>query len=119
MGGVGVLTSGHTCDARFPSRRTEPEVASQAVPSTRRRSGPSRALHGMQETPTSPIPLRPPGLPRAERSDGATPKRKLKKLRLALVLLVLSVLALLSTVFGMMMAVSNELPQLENAAQFR
>jgi penicillin-binding protein 1A len=52
-------------------------------------------------------------------SGEAPPKRKLKKLRLALVLLVLSVLALLSTVFGMMMAVSNELPQLENAAQFK
>jgi penicillin-binding protein 1A len=75
----------------------------------------------MQETSTSPIPLRPPP---ARPVDGAAPadappKRKLKKLRLALVLLVLSVLAVLSTIFGMMMAVSGELPQLENAAQFR
>ncbi|MEA2308041.1 MAG: penicillin-binding protein [Thermoleophilaceae bacterium] len=75
----------------------------------------------MQETSTSPIPLRPPPAPALDGADptAAPPKRKLKKLRLALVLLVLSVLALLSTVFGMMMAVSNELPQLENAAQFR
>ena len=75
----------------------------------------------MQETSTSPIPLRPPA---ARPVDGAgptdaPPKRKLKKLRLALVLLVLSILAVLSTIFGMMMAVSNELPSLENAAQFR
>src|SRR5256714_1997026 len=75
----------------------------------------------MQETSTSPIPLRPPP---ARPVDGASPadappKRKLKKLRLALVLLVLSVLAVLSTIFGMMMAVSGELPSLENAAQFK
>jgi penicillin-binding protein 1A len=50
---------------------------------------------------------------------GPPPKRKLKKLRLALVLILLSALALLSTVFGMMMAVSNELPSLEAKAQFR
>jgi penicillin-binding protein 1A len=75
----------------------------------------------MQETSTSPIPLRPPPVPARDGADptAAPPKRKLKKLRLALVLLVLSALALLSTVFGMMMAVSNELPQLENAAQFK
>jgi len=47
------------------------------------------------------------------------PRRKLKKLRLALVLLVLSILAVMSTIFGMMMAVSDELPSLENVAQFR
>ena len=47
------------------------------------------------------------------------PKRKVKKLRVALVLFGLGVLALISTVFGMMMAVSNELPSLEDTAQFR
>jgi penicillin-binding protein 1A len=47
------------------------------------------------------------------------PKGKIKKLRLALVLSGLMVLALVSTVFGMMMAVSNELPSLEDTAQFR
>jgi penicillin-binding protein 1A len=75
----------------------------------------------MQETSTSPIPLRPPPGPSLDGSGVAEPppKRKLKKLRLALVLLVMSVLAVLSTIFGMMMAVSNELPSLENAAQFR
>src|SRR2546421_3982184 len=75
----------------------------------------------MQETTPTPIPLRPP---RPRSADGADPtdkppKRKLKKLRLALVLFVLSVLAVMSTIFGMMMAVSDELPSLENAAQFR
>jgi penicillin-binding protein 1A len=44
---------------------------------------------------------------------------KIKKLRLALILLGLSTLALVSTVFGMMMAVSRELPALENTAEYR
>jgi len=44
---------------------------------------------------------------------------KLKKLRLGLVLMGLSALALISTVFGMMMAVASDLPSLENAAEFR
>ena len=43
----------------------------------------------------------------------------MKKLRLALVLLGLGALALISTVFGMMMAVAHELPQLEAQAQLR
>ena len=75
----------------------------------------------MQETTPTPIPLRPPR-PRTAGdalAEGEPPKRKLKKLRLALVLIVLSALALISTVFGMMMAVSNELPSLENKAQFK
>jgi penicillin-binding protein 1A len=81
----------------------------------------------MQEIPTSPIPLRPPS-PSTRSRDGdgdgsgpstVRPKRRVKKLRLLLVLLVLSVLAVISTIFGMMMAVSNELPSLENSAQFK
>ena len=43
----------------------------------------------------------------------------MKKLRLLLVLFGLSLLALVSTVFGMMMAVASDLPSLENAAEFR
>jgi penicillin-binding protein 1A len=75
----------------------------------------------MQETTPTPIPLHPPPVrPLDPAADGvAPPKRKLKKLRLALVLVLLGALALVSTVFGMMMAVSNELPSLEAKAQFR
>ncbi|MEA2404024.1 MAG: penicillin-binding protein, partial [Thermoleophilaceae bacterium] len=75
----------------------------------------------MQETTSTPIPLRAPQPQPLEPSseNGALPKRKLKKLRLALVLVLLGALALVSTVFGMMMAVSNELPSLEAKAQFR
>jgi penicillin-binding protein 1A len=72
----------------------------------------------MQES--SPIPLIPPRARGADLDDPtAPPKGKIKKLRLALVILGLGALALISTVFGMMMAVSNELPSLEDTAQFR
>jgi penicillin-binding protein 1A len=56
----------------------------------------------MQETPPPPRP----------------PKPKLKKLRLALVLLGLTALAIVSTFFGMLMAVARDLPSLENQAEF-
>jgi penicillin-binding protein 1A len=47
------------------------------------------------------------------------PKPKLKKLRLALVVVGLSAIALISTVFGMLMAVASDLPSLDNKAEFR
>jgi penicillin-binding protein 1A len=81
----------------------------------------------MQEP--APIPLKPPRTrkrartPEATSTNGGDPvqpkKPKVKKLRLALVLLGLAALALISTVFGMMMAVAHELPQLEAKAQLR
>jgi penicillin-binding protein 1A len=76
----------------------------------------------------APIPLKPPRSSRrraqepAESQNGGPPvpaKPKVKKLRLALVLLGLAALAFISTVFGMMMAVAHELPQLEAQAQLR
>ena len=45
-------------------------------------------------------------------------KPKLKKLRFAFILLGVSVLALISTVFGMLMAVASDLPSLEGRAQY-
>src|SRR4051794_32126635 len=87
----------------------------------------------MQES--APIPLKPPRTRRRPRATdptsngnggapGTTPeekpaKPKVKKLRLALVMLGLGALALISTIFGMMMAVAHELPQLEAQAQLR
>jgi penicillin-binding protein 1A len=44
---------------------------------------------------------------------------RLKRLRMALILFGLSVLALVSTAFGMMMAVASDLPQLENRTEFK
>src|SRR3954469_4395004 len=94
------------------------------------RHDPVGLSQGMQES--APIPLKPPRTRRRPRApqpppstNGGDPtanapqKPKVKKLRLALVLLGLSALALISTVFGMMMAVANELPQLEAKAQLR
>src|SRR5204863_2888557 len=48
------------------------------------------------------------------------PRRpKLRKLRIALVIFGLSILAFTSWVFGIMMAVASDLPQLEDRAQFQ
>src|SRR3954468_6904440 len=81
--------------------------------------------------PAPPIPLRPPSGPRRIRArkdepspngdgSGPAPQRpKVKKLRVALVVLGLSALAFISTIFGMMMAVAHELPNLEAHAQLR
>jgi penicillin-binding protein 1A len=46
-------------------------------------------------------------------------KPRVKKLRLLLILLGLGILAVISTVFGMMMAVASDLPQIENRQQYR
>jgi len=76
------------------------------------------------------IPLKPPrssgrnGRPAAPgRQNGAEPpstrtRPKVKKLRLTLIFAGLSTLALISTVFGMMMAVASELPALENESEY-
>ena len=81
----------------------------------------------MPEPPTSITEPSATPAPRFVRSggNGAPPtppqpaKPRLKKLRLALVVLGLSVLALISTVFGMLMAVASDLPSLDNEAQYR
>ena len=62
---------------------------------------------------------RPNGVPAQTNGAGPPPRKpKLKKLRLALVFIGLSILALISTIFGMLMAVSSDLPSLENRAQY-
>jgi penicillin-binding protein 1A len=58
--------------------------------------------------------LPPPRLP----SPPGTGKPRLKKLRIAVVVLGLSLLAFVSWIFGIMMAVASDLPQLENRAEF-
>jgi penicillin-binding protein 1A len=82
----------------------------------------------MHEPPstTTPLPARGPrflrsgnGLPPEPPAPPKPPKPKLKKLRVALVAIGLSALALISTVFGMLMAVASDLPSLENTAEFR
>jgi penicillin-binding protein 1A len=83
----------------------------------------------MQEPPTPIIHPTATRSERFQRTNGVPaqtngtgpppPKPKLKKLRLALVISGLSILALISTVFGMLMAVASDLPSLENRAQYR
>jgi penicillin-binding protein 1A len=52
-------------------------------------------------------------------SDPPLGRPRLKRLRLALILFGLSLIALVSTAFGMMMAVASDLPQLENRREFQ
>lgn len=52
-------------------------------------------------------------------SDPPLGRPRLKRLRLALILFGLSILALVSMVFGMMMAVAADLPELENQREFQ
>jgi len=59
---------------------------------------------------------KPPG-PSEPSNPGARPR--LRKLRLMLVVLGLAVLALISTIFGIMMAVAQDLPRLEGRQQYR
>ena len=75
----------------------------------------------MADSPTTVLSPRVPSGPEGNNGDGGPPKRrpKVKRLRLAFILTGLSLLALVSTVFGMMMAVASDLPQLENKAEFK
>jgi penicillin-binding protein 1A len=69
--------------------------------------------------PRGPIPFRPPR-PRWRRDrEGRPAKPRVRKLRLLSIMFGLAALAMISTVFGMMMAVASDLPQIENRQQFR
>ncbi len=61
-------------------------------------------------SPDEPLPA-PAALP--------APKPKVKKRRLLLLLIPLAALAVVSTIFGMMMAVASDLPDLESAKEFQ
>src|ERR1700722_19396535 len=72
------------------------------------------------DNPAGPIPFAPPRRRRLHRrADGRPAKPRIRKFRLALILLGFVALALVSTAFGMMMAVAQDLPQLENLAQYK
>jgi len=71
----------------------------------------------MQAPPTT-VTTPPPSPPGPTAGGGPPAKPKVKKLRLLLILAGLAVLAVVSTVFGMMMAVASDLPQLENRAEY-
>jgi penicillin-binding protein 1A len=71
--------------------------------------------------PSAPVPFAQPRRRwrRPFRRDGSPQKPRVRKLRLLLIVLGMLVLALISTVFGMMMAVASDLPQLENKARYQ
>jgi penicillin-binding protein 1A len=69
------------------------------------------------EQRNAPIPFAPPK--RRRKRGQRPPKPRLRKLRLLLILTGLGALACISTVFGMMMAVASDLPQLENRALYK
>jgi penicillin-binding protein 1A len=78
----------------------------------------------LNEPPTTTLPKRSAPAPDPFVYEGnggppSPPKPKLKKLRLACILLGLACLAVVSTVFGMLMAVASDLPSLENQAEFK
>lgn len=57
--------------------------------------------------------------PRGDSADHSVAKRRVKKLRLLFIVTGLMVLAGVSTIFGMMMAVASELPNLEDREQYK
>ncbi len=69
--------------------------------------------------PRAPIPFAPPRRRLRRRRDGRPRKPKVRKLRLFWILFGLGALAIVSTVFGMMMAVASDLPQIENRAEYK
>jgi penicillin-binding protein 1A len=74
--------------------------------------------HNQGAQPPAPIPFKPPRRRWRRDRDGRPPKPKVRKLRLFSILFGLSVLAVVSTVFGMMMAVASDLPEIENSQQY-
>jgi penicillin-binding protein 1A len=68
--------------------------------------------------PRAPIPFAAPRRGRRRRG-GKDSKPRLRKLRFLSILIGLGALAVVSTIFGMMMAVASDLPQLENRAQYK
>jgi penicillin-binding protein 1A len=72
--------------------------------------------HGNTTTPTRPRVSLPRVRLRRHRKPG---RPRIKKLRVFAIFAGLALLAFVSTVFGMLMAVASDLPQLENREQYR
>ncbi|MGZ4233418.1 MAG: transglycosylase domain-containing protein [Solirubrobacteraceae bacterium] len=75
---------------------------------------PQQPTHGRE--PNAPIPFKQP---RRRRRRGRSGKPKLRKLRVMSILIGFGALAFVSTVFGMMMAVASDIPQIENEQQYK
>ncbi len=74
--------------------------------------------HPQRPDPPEPIPFAPPRRGWRRDPEGRRVKPRVRKLRLFSVLVGLGALGLVSLVFGMMMAVASDLPQLENKRQY-
>src|SRR5215213_5621930 len=101
--GISCFTPARRRGSPHPGRSVMPEPPTPIIHPTATRSERFQRTNG--------VPAQPPAAPPPR-------KPKLKKLRLALVFSGLSILALISTVFGMLMAVASDLPSLENRAQY-
>ena len=88
---------------------TEPAAHTRSDRRARARTG---ARRGRRPKTTAPATAR-------RRGDAAASGRRSRSSGSLLIVIPLLFLALVSTVFGMMMAVAHELPSLENAAEFR
>src|SRR6185369_8347744 len=75
--------------------------------------------HGNTKTSPRPRARLPKLRLRPRRRDPARPRPRIKKLRVFSIFAGLALLACVSTIFGMMMAVASDLPQLENREQYR
>ncbi len=97
---------------RIAESRDRVQALRERVPSSLPQSDPGTA--GGDGRPP------PPRLPR--RISSRRPRKpkpgRIKKLRLLIILAGLGLLAIVSTFFGMMMAISQDLPQLENKKEF-
>jgi penicillin-binding protein 1A len=72
--------------------------------------------------PDGPVPFEPPPRRRWRRrqyGDGRPRKPRVRKLRLIVIMVGFATLAFISTVFGMMMAVASDIPQIENEQQYK
>jgi penicillin-binding protein 1A len=73
----------------------------------------------LPQTAPPPPPVEPPAVdPFGGDNGGPSEPPKLKKLRIAFVAAGLGFIAFISTIFGMMMAVAADIPDLENEVQF-
>jgi penicillin-binding protein 1A len=105
--GVDSTTAADTRTAR--ADREVPTALRTPAPPDENGSG-----NGSGQPPATVLPPGPASAP-----GGGNGRPQLKKLRLLFVIAGLAVLALVSTVFGMMMAVSQDLPAIYNFSQFR
>ncbi len=108
---------------RLRARSTEDRQAGKAARQARKRDQADEALGRRERALEGKPPQRrrrrllpsPPGPPDGEKRT----KPRMRKLRFALVILGLSTLAFVSWIFGIMMAVAQDLPSLESREQYK